>query len=74
MAQEVGKLRKSAPIEIKLYFPKTDLGKRDLAHQVSSVHADFVSTYIQKLNCSAAQKLKLLDSVVSDRRKTTNID
>ena len=74
MAQEVGKLRKCAPIEIKLYFPNTDVGKRDLAHQVSGVHADFVSTYIQKLNCPVEQKLKLLDSVITYRRETTNID
>ena len=58
-------MRKSAPIVIILYTPKTEAGQRELAQRVSAVHADFVSAQIQKLNCPAVQKVKMLNSVIS---------
>ena len=62
-------VRKSAPMEIKIYYPKTEEGRRELASRVASVHADYVQDRIQKLNCPISQKLKLLECVIADRKK-----
>lgn len=58
--------RTSAPIQIIVHYPQTDSGKRALAEQIASAHADMVSRYIQKLNCPSAQKQHLLDTVIQN--------
>ena len=57
--------RKSAPINVIVYYPKTEAGKRELAQRVAGVHADFVNQYIKKLTCPSEQKTKLLDAVIN---------
>lgn len=64
--------RKSVPIHIIVHYPRTEEDKRELARRAAEVHADTVKEYIQKLNCSSDQKLKLLNAIietVSDEEK-----
>ena len=58
--------RKSAPINVMVYYPKTEAGKRELAQRVAGVHADFVNQYIKKMNCPSEQKVQLLNAVIAD--------
>ena len=58
--------RKSAPINVIVYHPKTEAGKRELAQRVAGVHADFVNQYIKRLHCPSEQKVQLLDAVIKD--------
>ena len=61
--------RQSAAIQVIVYYPKTEEGKRELARRVADVHADVVHQAIQKLNCPSAQKLELLDAVIATAKK-----
>ena len=47
-----------------VYYPKTETGKRELSHLVSTVHANMVNQYIKKLHCPSEQKMQLLDDVI----------
>jgi len=58
--------RKSAPINVIVYYPKTEEGKKELADRVSSVRADVIIQYIKNLNCSNAQKKKIFDQIIDD--------
>ena len=57
-------MRKSAPIEVVVHYPKTEEGQIELAKRVSDVHAAAVSQRIKSLNCPTSQKLELLDAVI----------
>ena len=61
--------KKSAPIQVIVYYPKTEEGKRELAQRVASVHADMVTQYIDKLQCPTSQKLALLDAVIATAKE-----
>ena len=57
-------IRKIAPIDLVVYYPKTEEGQMELAKQVSDVHAAAVIQRIKSLNCPTRQKLGLLDAVI----------
>ena len=57
-------MRKAAPINVIVHYPKTIEGQRELAERVAGVHADMVNQHIKKLNCPSDQKVQLLDAVI----------
>lgn len=57
-------IRKSAPINIIVHYPKTEAGMAELARRVAEVHADAVNYKLKQLNCPTKQKLDLLDAVI----------
>ena len=57
-------MRRYGPVNIIVYHPKTDEGKRDLAVRVAQVHADAVNAKIRMLGCPNEQKRQLLDEVI----------
>lgn len=57
-------MKTNAPIQVIVHYPKTQEGKRELARRVSAIHADFVISSINKLNCPTKQKLELLQAVI----------
>lgn len=57
-------IRKSAPINIVVHYPKTEAGMAELARRVAEVHADAVNYKLKQLNCPTKQKLDLLDAVI----------
>ncbi len=63
-------MRTSAPIQLVVHWPETEEGKRELARRAADVHADFVLSAIQKLNCPAEQKRELLRAVMDVARKS----
>lgn len=64
MPEEVIVIRKMAPINLIVYYPKTEEGKEELARRVSDVHATTVNQRLKSLNCPTYQKLELLDAVI----------
>ena len=63
-------MRTSAPIKVIVHYPKTEEGKQELARRVADVHADFVISSINKLNCPIKQKLELLQAVIDTTKGT----
>lgn len=57
-------MRTSVQMKVNVHYPETDAGRQELMQRVAEVHADFVHTKIQKLNCTAEQKRKLTDAVI----------
>ena len=57
-------MKKCVPINLIVYYPKTEEGKRELAQRVADVHAETVNETVSKLNCSSKQKEQLIDSVI----------
>ena len=56
--------KKTAPIHIVVYEPKTKEGKRKLSERVSDVHANLADQFINNLNCPFEQKVQLFDAVI----------
>ena len=63
-------MKNSVPIQVIVHFPNTEEGKRELAQRISQVHADFVISTIDKLNCPTKQKLELLQAVIDTIKGT----
>lgn len=62
-------MRRSAPVKIKVYYPQTEVGRQELERRVANVHSDFVAAYINNLNIPIKEKLRMLDSVISSKKK-----
>lgn len=62
-------IRKMAPINLIVYYPKTKEGQEELARRVSDVHAAAVNQRLKSLNCPTNQKLKLLDAVITTAKE-----
>lgn len=62
-------MKKAAPINIIVHYPKTEEGWRELRRRMAIVHADAVLNSIQKLNCPTWQKIKLIDAIIEDAKK-----
>ena len=58
-----------APVNVIVYYPKTEEGKEELARRVADVHAAAVNQRLKSLNCPTSQKLALLDAVIDTRKK-----
>ena len=67
--REVTVIRKMAPVNVIVYYPKTEAGSEELARRVSDVHAAAVHQRLKSLNCPTSQKLELLDAVINTARK-----
>ena len=63
-SKEVTAIRSMVPINLIVYYPKTEEGHMELAKRVSDVHAAAVTQRIKSLNCPTSQKLELLDAVI----------
>jgi hypothetical protein len=44
-------------------YPQSQEKRAVLNASVAKIHADYVETFIEKLECSTEQKLKLLDEI-----------
>ena len=64
-------IRKMAPINVIVYYPKTEEGKEELARRVSDVHAAAVNQRLKSLNCPTSQKQELLDAVIETVKKNS---
>ena len=64
-------IRKMAPINLIVYYPKTEEGQEELARRVADVHANAVNQRLKSLNCPTNQKLDLLDAVIQTAKKNS---
>lgn len=62
-------MRSGAPVAVKVYFPETEEGKRELSERVAEVHAAFVLDAIDKLHCPIGQKKELLQKVIDAEKE-----
>jgi len=67
--KEVTVIRSMAPINLIVYYPKTEEGKEELARRVSDVHAASVNQRLKSLKCPTSQKLELLEAVIATTKK-----
>lgn len=58
-------MRRHRPINVLVYYPKAEENKSELAKRVAEIHADAVNARIKHLSCPTAQKLQLLEAVIS---------
>ena len=58
-------MRKSAPIEVVVHYPKTAEGWEELGKRVATAHANYVIEKIERLNCPTWQKLELYQAVIT---------
>ena len=58
-----------APVNVIVYYPKTEEGKEELARRVADVHAAAVNQRLKSLNCPTSQKRARLDAVIETRKK-----
>lgn len=66
-------MRKMAPINVIVYYPKTEEGQDELRRRVALVHADAVNRRLKELRCPEKQKLELLDAVIDTVRKIRTV-
>lgn len=66
-------MRKMTPINVIVYYPKTEEGQDELRRRVALVHADAVNRRLKELRCPEKQKLELLDAVIDTVRKVRTI-
>ena len=62
-------MKKFAPVNVIVHYPKSQKGQRELRRRVAIVHADAVLNSINKLKCPQDQKIKLLDAIIADVKK-----
>lgn len=62
-------MRRMAPVNLIVYYPKTKEGRMDLATRVAQAHAAAAIAQLKRLNCPTRQKLALLDAVIDTVRK-----
>lgn len=62
---------KRQSIEVVVYYPKTEEGKRELAQRVATAHADAVKSCLRRLECPSQQKAALLDAIIEDAKART---
>lgn len=65
-------IKKSAPINVIVYYPTTPEGKAELVQRVTDVHVDIVNHKIRSLNCPTKQKLELIDAIIDTTKKRVN--
>ena len=63
-------MRKSAPIEVVVNYPKTEEGWEELGKRVATAHANYVIEKIERLNCPTWQKLELYQAVIDTTKGT----
>ena len=64
-------IRKMAPVNVIVYFPKTPEGQEELEKRAAEVHASAVTQRIKQLTCPTSQKLELLDAVIETAKKNS---
>ena len=55
-------------MNVTVHYPTTTEKKEELRALVAKAHAENVARYIERLNCSAEEKLALIDAVIAEVR------
>ena len=61
----LNKRNEATNLNIIVHYPETTEKQALFDARVAKFHAEYVAQYIEKLNCSKEQKLKLLDAVIN---------
>ena len=62
-------MRTMAPVNVIMYYPKTETGQEELTKRVADVHAASVIRRLKALNCPTSQKQALLDAVIETAKQ-----
>jgi len=55
---------RNTTFDIIVYHPTEKKDVVELSDRIAAAHADMVTNYIKKLNCSAQQKVNLTDAII----------
>ena len=61
-------MKKHAPINIIVHYPKTEEGMRELRRRVASMRAEIVHNKISKLDWPISEKIRLVDAIIADTK------
>ena len=61
-------MRQRGSVNVIVYVPKAETCQAELSRRIASVHADAVIGQLQKLLCPTAQKLQLLDTIITQSK------
>ena len=61
-------MKKHAPINIIVHYPKTEEGKRELCRRVAVMRAEIIRNRINKLNWPTSEKIRLVDAIIADTK------
>lgn len=61
-------MKKHAPINIIVHYPKTEEGKRELRRRVAVMRAEIIRNRINKLNWPTSEKIRLVDAIIADTK------
>ena len=53
-------------MKIRMHFPTTEEGKEALQERIAEVHVKMIKHYINKLECSPEEKVRLFDEIKED--------
>ena len=67
-------IAKPKTIPIKVYYPQSEEGRQELARRAAQLHAQVVLEKIQKLDCPAAQKQRLLKEICKKASRTDDLE
>lgn len=67
-------MKKHAPINIIVHYPKTEEGKRELGRRVASMRATIVCNKISKLNWPTSEKIRLVDAIIADTKAAMEVE
>lgn len=61
-------MKTSPPLQMTVEFPQTVAGKEELAQRIAELHADYVLSALNHLNCPVKQKRELLQRIIDTYR------
>lgn len=67
-------MRKATPVNIIVYYPKTEKGRREIARRLAVFQASKVTAYLEKLNCPNWQKIESIDAVIKGLKQGSKIE
>ena len=53
-------------MKIRMHFPTTEEGKEALQERIAEVHVQMIKHYINRLECSPEEKVRLFDEIKED--------
>lgn len=57
-------MKQTESIHVVVYYPKTNEGLQQLEQRAAAIHADYINSQIQQLQCSGQQKLERINAMI----------
>lgn len=67
-------MRKATPINIIVYYPKTEKDRHEIARKIAAFQASKAAAYLEKLNCPSWQKIELMDATIKGLKQSSEFE